>query len=59
MKTLKPAEDGNGNVIHLSRPRAAAVAFEFHQKLLRIERAWVCNTAEDKRTRDSLSLGVR
>ena len=47
METLKPAEDGNGNVIRLLETAGRGGSVRISSKLLRIERAWLCNAAED------------
>lgn len=47
METLKPAEDGNGDVIRLLETAGRGGSVRISSKLLRIERAWFCNAAED------------
>jgi alpha-mannosidase len=47
METLKPAEDGNGNVIRLLETAGRGGSVRISSKLVRIERAWLCNAAED------------
>jgi alpha-mannosidase len=47
METLKPAEDGNGNVIRLLETAGRGGSVRISSKLLLIERAWFCNAVED------------
>ena len=47
METLKPAEDGNGYIARLVETGGRTSAARLSSHLLQIDRAWLCNAAED------------
>jgi alpha-mannosidase len=49
LETLKPAEDGNGYIVRLLETGGRTAAARLSPGLLEIERAWMCNAAEDNR----------
>ena len=54
METLKPAEDGNGYIARLRETGGRSVAARLSSRLLAIDRAWLCNAAEE----DQRAIGV-
>ena len=46
LETLKPAEDGNGYIARLVETGGRTVAAILSSRLLRIDRAWLCDAAE-------------
>jgi hypothetical protein len=47
LETLKPAEDGNGYIARLHETGGRAATARLASRLLQIDRAWLCNAAED------------
>ncbi len=46
MDALKPAEDGNGYIVRLVETSGHSGAAHLHSRLLRFDRAWLCNATE-------------
>jgi hypothetical protein len=55
IETLKAAEDGNGSVIRLLETAGRGGTARISSKLLQIEKAWLCNAAEDNQSEIALA----
>jgi alpha-mannosidase len=47
IETLKPAEDGDGYIVRLLETGGRPAAARLSSRLLEIDRAWLCNAAEE------------
>jgi alpha-mannosidase len=55
LEALKPAEDGNGYILRLLETSGRAGVARLSSLLLKFDRAWLCNAAEDNERELSVS----